>query len=180
MEPYAKGAAHDPGGDKPDREYHLAPGHETRLAVVLDPAGKLHWETGNLDGDHLLMVLGRSVSDAHLRELVSRGVSYLVAPDERIDPAWLLDELAGKFDASRIFVEGGGILNGGFLTAGLVDRISILLVPAIDGRSAAHNIFETGEDGLAKHMKLRLVSVEQEVHQMIHLTYDVNCDTAVR
>ena len=178
MAPYAKGMAHDLGGAAPDRECHLASGCEARLAVVLDPGGKLHWETGDLDGDHLLMVLGPRVSDAHLRELVSRGVSYLVAPEERIDPAWLLDQLAQRFDASRVLVEGGGILNGVFLAAGLIDRISILMVPAIDGRSGAHNIFETGDDGVAGEMKLRLLSVEPEVHQMVHLTYEVSRDNA--
>lgn len=42
--------------------------------------------------------------------------------------------LAGGFEVSRMSVVGGGTVNAGFLAAGLLDEISILLAPGIDGR----------------------------------------------
>lgn len=177
MEPYATGAPADPGGAAPARPLHLGAEREAPLAVVLDPSGRLHWDSGTLEGEHLVMILGPDVPDRHLRELAARGLSYLVAPQAQIDPAWLLEQLAEHFGARRIMVEGGGIVNGMFLAAGLVDEISLLLVPAIDGRGGARNLFDTGEAGLANRVKLSLRSVTPLDHQAVHLRYAVTRDT---
>lgn len=180
MEPYAKGIAADPGGPAPAHRMHQGLHRDLPLAVVLDPEGKLHWQSDALDGDHLLMVLGPDVPDGHLRELAGRGVSYLVALDARIDPTWLLDQLARHFGASRVLVAGGGLVNGRFLAAGLVDEISLLMVPGLDGRRAARNLFDTGELGLAGRMALSLQGAEVLDHQAVHLRYAVSRDSAAR
>lgn len=171
MEPYATGQAADPGGDVPARPLHNAPRSDVRLAVVLDPSGKLHWEGGNLDGDHLLMVLGPDVPDGHLRELAARGISYLVSPDRHIDPVWLLEQLAMHFDAKRVLVEGGGVLNGIFLDAGLIDEISLLMIPAMDGTTGHRNLFE-----VKAPMRSQLSLIEATVleAQAVHLRYAVH------
>lgn len=40
-------------------------------------------------------------------------------------------------------VEGGGVLNGAFLNEGLIDEVSLVLVPIADGSSNSLTIFET-------------------------------------
>jgi riboflavin biosynthesis pyrimidine reductase len=42
-------------------------------------------------------------------------------------------------------VNGGGITNGAFLRAGLIDEISLAIFPAIDGTKGAPSVFESGE-----------------------------------
>jgi riboflavin biosynthesis pyrimidine reductase len=42
----------------------------------------------------------------------------------------------------RLLLEGGGNINGAFLRAGLIDEISLILVPAIDGASGVPALFD--------------------------------------
>lgn len=173
MVPYATGKPCDPGGPAPDRTRFVAPQADLPLAIVLNPAGRLHWESATLDGDHLVMVVAPDVADSHLRELAERGISYLVSPSERIDPAWLLAQLQQYFAAERIMVEGGGLANGLFIEAGLVDKISLVMIPALDGSRDARNIIDTGEIGLADRLALSLEAIAPLDHQAVHLQYAV-------
>ena len=40
-------------------------------------------------------------------------------------------------------LEGGGFLNGSFLNEGLIDELSLVLVPLADGASNSLTLFET-------------------------------------
>ena len=42
----------------------------------------------------------------------------------------------------RMAIVGGGNINGGFLGAGLLDEVSILLGPGIDGRKGMVAVFD--------------------------------------
>ena len=98
------------------------------------------------DKGHVVVVLGTSVCDAHLTELAASGVSYLVMPDDEIDLDAMLATLGERLGIRRLLLEGGAKLNGAFLKAGLVDEVSLLLCPAIGGKSGTPAIFEMGED----------------------------------
>ena len=50
-----------------------------------------------------------------------------------IDFARVLETLNREFGIRRLLVEGGGRINGSLLKAGLVDELSLLLAPAVDG-----------------------------------------------
>jgi riboflavin biosynthesis pyrimidine reductase len=90
------------------------------------------------------MILGHQAPESPLRELATRFVSYILAREAQIEPAWILKQLADQFPATRVLVEGGGIVSGAFLEAGLVDEISLLMVPALDGWHEVRNLFDTG------------------------------------
>lgn len=174
MQPYATAEARDPQpGDRARRPAFVGPEAGRSLAVVLDPHGKLHWGSGVLDDDHLVMVLGPGVPDRHLCELAERGVSYLIADTADIEPGWVLDALAQHFGAQTVVVEGGGIVNGLFLRAGLVDEISLLMVPAIGGRTGARNIVECGEEGLKGRVQLSFLNAQVLRSGTVHLRYSV-------
>lgn len=181
MEPYAKGEPRPPqASDQAARPIHRANPDAAYMAIVLDPSGKLHWGEGALNGDHLVIVVGPDISDSYLCELAERGLSYIVAETADINPGRLLQTLNGAFGAKRIMVEGGGIVNGRFLAAGLVDEISIVLVPAIDGTSGTRSIFEGGETGLAGKLALRFKSAEPLTGGALHLRYSVEAPIADR
>lgn len=60
-------------------------------------------------------------------------------------------------------LEGGGIINGAFLQAGLIDEISVLIYPGIDGLSGVPNIFDhhgEADSRPAAGQTLRLLSTE--------------------
>jgi len=51
-----------------------------------------------------------------------------------VDLAQAVSLLGQHFGIRRLLLEGGGHINGAFLEAGLVDELSLLVVPGIDGR----------------------------------------------
>ncbi len=65
-----------------ERADHVARGAHAPCAIAVDPSGRLLWQTSDVEGDHVVTILGHRVSDAYLRALRQRGASYLFA-DER-------------------------------------------------------------------------------------------------
>lgn len=53
-----------------------------------------------------------------------------------------MDTLGGVFGLTTLSLEGGGKINGAFLKAGLIDEISLLVYPGIDGQAGVSSIFE--------------------------------------
>lgn len=53
-----------------------------------------------------------------------------------------MDILAEEFGVRRLAVVGGGKINAGFLNAGLVDEISVLIGPGVDGRVNQPSLFD--------------------------------------
>ena len=65
------------------REAHVADRKGRKLAIGIDPSGRVHYGKDNVGGDHAVAVLGENVSDAYLAELRADGVSYVFAGSER-------------------------------------------------------------------------------------------------
>ncbi|MCA0043342.1 dihydrofolate reductase family protein [Celeribacter litoreus] len=179
MEPYADGDAREPQeDDEAARCCYMAQDATESLAVVVDPDGKLHWKSGMLDGDHLVMVLGPNISNSHLCELAERGISYIVAPERHVDPLWLLDRLAQVFGGDHYIVAGGGIINGHFMRAHAVDRISLVILPSVSGVTGSHTLFEAGPEGLRDQANIRFRSIDTLEKGAVHLCYDVEAPDA--
>lgn len=146
------------------------------VAIGVDPQGKLHYgpETGR--GEHRIAILSDQVSDAYLAELREDGVSYLFAGQKGDDLALAMRILAREFGVQTLLLEGGGILNGAFLQAKLIDEISLLIYPGIDGMAGMPSIFEyIGADSTkpAAGLSLRHLSTETLAHGMVWLRYQV-------
>jgi riboflavin biosynthesis pyrimidine reductase len=84
------------------------------------------------------------VTDEYLAELREDGVSYLFAGPDGHDLHRAMDILGEAFGVKTLLLEGGGTINGAFLKAGLVDEISLLVYPGIDGLAGVPSIFEYG------------------------------------
>jgi riboflavin biosynthesis pyrimidine reductase len=158
----------------PARPWHLADAAARHFAIAIDRKGQLHWKSPIADQGHVVVILGAAVPDAHLAELAAGGVSYLVMPGDEIELAAMLEQLHERIGIKTLLLEGGGAMNGAFLQAGLVDEISLLLCPAIDGSTGAPAIFEAGENGLANKLKLELVSATPGAAGACHMRYRVS------
>ncbi|ELT51220.1 dihydrofolate reductase family protein [Brucella intermedia] len=135
------------GGQGP-RSAHVARSRTAFLAVVFDPNGKLRYDLNTAGGNHIVSVLAESVCDDYLAHLRDAGVSYVFAGTNGRNLDVALAELSKNFGMETILLEGGGILNGAFLKAGLIDEISLLIYPGIDGLAGVPSIFEySGSDG---------------------------------
>ncbi|MFG1378728.1 RibD family protein [Xanthobacter autotrophicus] len=180
MAEMSSAAAHPPAQVAAvDRPHHFARRDAKCYAVALDPSGKLHFESGDIGGDPLVVLLGPGVPDAHLAELAADAVSYVVAGagdgDEagNMDLAAMLDVLGRELGISRLLLEGGAIINGSFFAAGLVDELSLLLAPALDGRAGGQSFVTFGKNGLAGKAELSLISHQDAGHGLVHLRYRV-------
>lgn len=155
------------------RPYHFATRNPGRYAIALDPSGKLHFAKAEINGDHVVVLLGRDVPDSHLAELAGDGVSYIVAEAADIDLAATLDMLGLKLGIHRLLLEGGATINGAFFAAGLVDELSLVLAPIMEVRVGVQSFVEFGEIGLAGKVQFSQQSCEKLAFGLVHLRYAV-------
>ncbi|MGO4671742.1 RibD family protein [Bosea sp. 2YAB26] len=156
-----------------ERPCHFAVREAECFAIALDPSGKLHFAGPKIGGDPVVVLLGPGVADSHLAELAADGVSYIVAETAKIDLAAMLDVLGHELGIHRLLLEGGAGINGSFFAASLVNELSLLLVPALDGRGGHQGFVEAGEDGLDGDVQLSFKSCEPLAHGILHLRYIV-------
>ena len=174
MAEMSKAGAHPPAEPLAvARPHHFARRASKSYAVALDRSGKLHFDKPDIGGDHVVVLLGSGTSDSHLAELAADGVSYLVSEDEAFDVGAMLDVLGRELGIRRLLLEGGGHINGSLLAAGVVDEVSLLVAPAIDGGEGVTGVFDAGAAGLAGKVQLTLTSVETLRHGLVHLRYAV-------
>src|ERR1700748_1820145 len=106
MAEMSKAQAHPPldtGSVK--RPVHVARRDAKPYALAIDPSGRLHFSSGTVSGDHVIVLLGRDVPDSHLAELAADGVSYIVSEHAEIDLAATLATLNRAFGIERLLLE---------------------------------------------------------------------------
>jgi riboflavin biosynthesis pyrimidine reductase len=177
MSGYARGEAPYPATDERlPRIDHIARRDAASHAVALDASGKLACGRDSIDADHLVVVLSESVSDAHLAGLRRDGVSYIFGGEREIDFARVLETLNREFGIARLLVEGGGRFNGSLLKAGVVDELSLLLAPAVDGLAGGGAVFDydgAPDDDAAKGLRFTLASSQPREGGVMWLRYKV-------
>ena len=141
-------------------------------AIAIDKSGKIAWQSGEIDGEHVVTVLSQRVSDDYLAFLRSRGVSYLFGGQREINLPRVLKKLRGRFGIRRLLLEGGGAINGSFLAAGLIDEVSLLVAPVADGSVGTASLFDVSSRPGPKRA-LRLISVRKLKGDIVWLRYKV-------
>lgn len=154
------------------RPVHVANRAES-YAVAIDTAGRLLWDTNDIGGDHLICVVSQKATEDYLAYLEQKNISYIVSGEEAVDLGAAMDLLAHHFDIRRVLLEGGGRINGAFLEACLIDEVSLLLVPGIDGRNGIPSVFDWISPTHETAVPLKLKSVEQRKQDTLWLRYDV-------
>lgn len=118
--------------------------------IAVDPSGKVGWTENSIapwnehrSEDHIIEVLTEQVSDAYLGHLKKIGISYIFGGKERLNFSLVVEKLKKLFSIDKLMLEGGGFLNGSFLNEGLIDELSLVLVPIADAASNSVTLFET-------------------------------------
>jgi 5-amino-6-(5-phosphoribosylamino)uracil reductase len=124
------------------RDARIAGRNGRKLAIGIDPSGRVHYGKDNIGGDHVVAVLGEEVSDAYLAELREDGVSYVFAGSTGDDLARAMEEIASLLGVKTLLLEGGGKVNGAFLKHKLIDEFSTLIHPAVDGVAGTQSIVD--------------------------------------
>lgn len=171
MEPYA-GKARVPAyrGARIPRTDFVADPDAGRFAIAVDPSGKLRWSRADIDGEHVITVLSEAVSDGYLSFLRARGVSYVFGGTRAIDLPRVLAALRSRFGIETLLLEGGGKINGRFHAADLVDEISMLVAPIVDGSVGTPTLFDAPSNRVPAR-RFALTRVEREAHDVVWLRY---------
>ena len=135
--------------------------------------GKLRWSRSDIEGDHLICVVSERVSVEYLEMLRNIGISYVVSGESEINLVEAVGLLAKHFGIRRLLLEGGGHINGAFLETGLVDEISLLVVPGIDGRHEIAAVFDGVSSPRSQAVPLKLKSVERREGDTLWMRYQV-------
>jgi riboflavin biosynthesis pyrimidine reductase len=158
---FAKGNAYPATTDAVfPRESWFATRDAKAYGVVLDTHGKIVWGRSDIGGDPIVVVLTEQVSDAHLAGLRGEGISYIFAGKTELDLGLALDILNRELGIKRLLVEGGGVANGAFLRAGLIDEISLILFPTVDGAKGVSSIFDSSEAEAGQAAPVRTMVLE--------------------
>jgi riboflavin biosynthesis pyrimidine reductase len=142
-------------------------------AISVDTLGKLGWPSGDLGGDHLICVVSEQAPTAYLAMLREKNISYIVSGQSSVDLVQAVNLLAEHFGIRTLLLEGGGHINGAFLQAGLVDEVSLLMVPGIDGRHDIAAVFDGVVGSKHTAVPLKLKSVEQRQGDALWIRYEV-------
>jgi len=174
MEPYAGKARIPRRKNAPPiaREDFIANQNAESYAIAIDPSGKLRWEKSDIDGEHVITILTESVSDDYLAFLQSTGVSYLFGGKSRINLASVLKRLRRLFGIRKLLLEGGGKINGTFLAADLIDELSILVGPVVDGSVGSPSLVDFANRRTPAR-NFKLASIEKRSGDIVWLRYKV-------
>ena len=104
------------------------------FVVSVDPKGELAFsshisEKKGRESAHIIEALTEQAAPKYLAYLREKGVSYVFAGKEALDCGLLLQKLHNRFGIERLMVAGGGVMNWSFLSAGLLDEISLVVAP---------------------------------------------------
>jgi riboflavin biosynthesis pyrimidine reductase len=153
------------------RTHHFAKRDAAMYAVSIDPHGKVAWKSNVALDSHIIEVVTEAVADDYLAYLQSIGVSYVFGGKSDIDLERVIAILSDALGLKRVIVEGGPTVSGSFVNAGLVDEVSVLLLPLVDGRGEHPASFEIAKEAWKSPSYLALTSAEVQDGGGVWLRY---------
>ncbi|MGC4034011.1 MAG: dihydrofolate reductase family protein [Tepidisphaeraceae bacterium] len=112
------------------------------FAIGVDAKAVLRFQAGDTHGDHVVLLVTERAGNAYLAHLQQAGVSYLFCGKKEVDLAVALDKIVQNWGLKKLMLEGGGAFNGSMIHAGLVDEVSHITVPVIDGGRDVAGFFD--------------------------------------
>lgn len=140
-------------------DYHKAV-EGNKFDIALDTHGTLQWPD-DAAMKHLLVITDERCPKAYHDYLTAQRISWIAVGDKGINLARAVEILHEQFGINRLAVVGGGNVNGSFLSAGLLDEISVMIAPGIDGRKSMTTIFDGIQDTDKKPTLLTLKNIKQ-------------------
>lgn len=116
---------------------------EGKYLFVFDRHGKCNWDDAFSGGMQIVEVLTRTVRKEYLAYLRSKNISYIFAGENDLEPEHSLEKMKAYFGIHTLVLCGGATINGVFLKAGMVDGISEVIVPHVEGNHDQKGIAET-------------------------------------
>lgn len=152
---------------------HTGNRNSSRLFITVDPDADIFYTSDRLRGDNIVVILGTNATTDYLEMLQEKGISYIVLADST-NLCEAMELLHENFGINSISLQGGGIINGAMLAAGLIDELSLVIYPGIDGLTTSPSVFEylgASDELPASGQSLELLSAESRDNGIVWLRY---------
>ena len=120
------------------------------FAICFDRKGSIFFKENKISDEipgynnyHIIQVMTKKASGEYLTFLRKLGISYIICGDEDIDIELCLEKLRIKFGIKTLLLEGGSLINGSFMKAGVIDEISLVQC-ALTGEKDDKSLFSEG------------------------------------
>ena len=114
--------------------------------LIYDREGKCNWDTPTTAMNDISMqiveVVSRKVRKEYLAHLRNIGVSYIFADTVKES----LEKMKALYGTEKLVLTGGAAINGGFLKEDMIDELSIVVLPYVDGNRDHKALMETGSN----------------------------------
>ncbi|HCP32403.1 TPA: bifunctional diaminohydroxyphosphoribosylaminopyrimidine deaminase/5-amino-6-(5-phosphoribosylamino)uracil reductase RibD [Candidatus Acetothermia bacterium] len=143
------------------------------IRIVLDGQGKIAVEATLLHEEGRTIIATAAMSQDREQALLNLGVEVWRLPKDqgRVDIRSLLQRL-GAEGIDSVLVEGGGETAASFLSARLVDKVSLFIAPIIiGGRNAVPAVGKIGSEYVFEGIRLHDIEVEQVGQDTLYTGY---------
>ena len=128
------------------KEDLAAPHGQTHYIISVDPKGQLAWHSPVVEkkgrpAAHVIEVLTGQATQDYVGYLKEMGISYLFAGEEQLDCPLMLHKLKTQFGIEKVLLAGGGYMNGSLLQHNLIDELSLVIAPVVEGNTASASCF---------------------------------------
>lgn len=148
--------------------------------VSVDTLGHLRWNSNHIDDVPLVCIVSERASQEYLDMLRQQDISWIAIGKEHIDLNGAMEILYEQFHVKRLALLGGGHINGGFLQAGLIDEVSLLVAPGIDGRKNGTSVFDGININKDLPIRLHLLKLKRLENDVIWLRYSLHGEAMKR
>lgn len=152
------------------REEWRNAGHGGKYEIAIDTHGTLLWPDSAAQ-DNLLVITDEACPRQYHDRLTAQGISWIACERHGIDLSRAMQILRSEFSVERLAVVGGGHINAAFLTAGLLDEVSLMVGAGIDGRKGMTAVFDGIEDMDYPTTTLKLVGVKRVGENTVWIRY---------
>jgi 2,5-diamino-6-(ribosylamino)-4(3H)-pyrimidinone 5'-phosphate reductase len=118
--------------------------------------GKLHYFRRSEYCRDVVVLITEQTPKSYVEYLASRNYDYYTISENRVDLKSALKILSEKYNSENIMIDSGRELTNAFLNEGLVDEISLLIVPEIVGNKS-QNLFSN----VLQKLSLELIKIQQ-------------------
>ena len=143
--------------------------NDNNYEIIVDTKGILTYPKSN-KGNHSLVITSEKVHTDYLKYLDKNNISWIAVGKDKINLSKAMKILKEEFNINRLGIVGGPTINGAFLNKNLLDEVSILIGPGIDGRANMQGLFEGSTVGITP---LELLDVKKYDNGAVWLRYKV-------
>lgn len=143
---------------------------EHNYIVTFDTHGKCNWIENTVDYFGIsrnLMVLSKATRKEYLAHLRALQIPYIFAGEDKIDLRVATEKLYKLFGIETLVMCGGAVINGAFFAENLVDEISLVISPYVEGDTGITIADMKGKSNLSAYGFAKAVEVDGHGVQVI-------------